>query len=252
MLDSDKQAFAQTLATTFAVYGRQTPDSNTMHVWFRLLSQFDLRIVQQAFDHFVATEPKFPPTPAQIREMLGAGRNDGRPTPDEAWAIALASRDEADTIVWTPEIAEAFSVCRPVLDLGDEVGARMAFKGAYDRIIQAARLQNKPVVWQASIGFDPERREQVLRKAEVAGLLPAAQIAALLPPPEPEMTEAQLEVSRRNTAMLKTMLAEAMAERQARNEARRRAEKERLAAMKADAAAKVQAYEESHGLHQLH
>lgn len=248
MWDSDKQPFAQMLVATFAVYGRQAPDSNTMRIWFRLLEQFDLADVQRAFDGYVATEPKFPPTPAQIREMLGAGRNDGRPTPDEAWAIALDSRDEADTIVWTPEIAEAFSICRPVLDLGDEVGARMAFKGAYERIIQAARLQNKPVEWQASIGFDPERREQVLRKAEVAGLLPAAQIAALLPPPEPKMTEDEMEEARRHTAALKAMLAEAMAEGHAKREAKARAERERLAAMKAEAAAKAQAYEETHGL----
>lgn len=248
MLDADRKPFAQMLATTFTVYGRPVPDSNAMHVWFRLLQEFDLHVVQLAFDHYVATEPKFPPTPAQIRESLGAGKGDSRPGADEAWAIALTSRDEAETVVWTPEIAEAFGVCRPVLDMGDEVGARMAFKGAYERIIQAARLQNKPVEWQASIGFDPERREQVLRKAEVAGLLPAAQIAALLPPPEPEMTEDEMEEARRHTAALKAMLADAMAQGHARREAKARAERERLAAMKAEAAAKAQAYEETHGL----
>src|SRR5690606_32724284 len=110
------------LTTTFTVYSRPAPDSNAMRVWFRLLEQFPLEMVQRAFDHFVATEPKFPPTPAAIRDLLGANA-DNRPGVDEAWAIALTSRDEAETIVWTAETAEAFAACRPVLDMGDEVGA---------------------------------------------------------------------------------------------------------------------------------
>lgn len=252
MLDADRKPFAQMLATTFTVYGRPVPDSNAMHVWFRLLQEFDLHVVQLAFDHYVATEPKFPPTPAQIRESLGAGKGDSRPGADEAWAIALTSRDEAETVVWTPEIAEAFGVCRPVLDMGDEVGARMAFKDAYNRVIQAARLRNAPVQWVASIGFDADRREEVLRKAETAGLLPAPQVAALLPPPAGEMTPGQAEIARANTAKLKAMLADALAAKQAQAEARAQAERDRQAALKAESAAKVHAYEEAHGLRQLH
>ena len=232
MLDSDKSAFAQMLTTTFTVYSRPAPDSNAMRVWFRLLEQFPLEMVQRAFDHFVATEPKFPPTPAAIRDLLGANA-DNRPGVDEAWAIALTSRDEAETIVWTTETAEAFAACRPVLDMGDEVGARMAFKDAYGRITGAAKQRGEPVRWVASVGFDKARREAVLRKAESAGLLPAPQVAALLPPPEPEMTPEQLEIARANTAKLKAMLAGVTASRQERHEAANERERLRLAARKA-------------------
>ena len=37
---------------------------------------------------------------------------DGRPGADEAWAIALGALDEADTVVWTDEMAEAFAIAR--------------------------------------------------------------------------------------------------------------------------------------------
>src|SRR5690606_24015000 len=131
-----------------------------------------------------------------------------------------------ETIVWTAETAEAFAACRPVLDMGDEVGARMAFKDAYGRICGTAKQRGEPVRWIASIGFDKARREAVLRKAESAGLLPAPQVAALLPPPEPEMSAGEIEVARANTAKLKEMLAGVTASRQQRHEQAMQAERE--------------------------
>ena len=231
MLDSDKKAFADMLAGAFGACARPAPDRHAMGVWFRLLIQFDLGIVQQALDHHVATS-KFPPTPAEIRTLLGANA-DNRPGVDEAWAIALTSRDEAETIVWTTETAEAFAACRPVLDMGDEVGARMAFKDAYGRICGIAKQRGEPVRWVASVGFDKARREAVLRKAESAGLLPAPQVAALLPPPEPELTAEQMEIARANTAKLKEMLGSVTASRQERHEQANERERLRLAARKA-------------------
>jgi|GEM_PF-4860721 len=54
--------------------------------------------------------------------------NDGdcRRSAEEVWGIVLASRDESGAVVWTAECTEALSICRPILDLGDEAGARMA------------------------------------------------------------------------------------------------------------------------------
>lgn len=239
MRSADLQAFTDLLAGVFDAYGRQAPMPETQAIWWRLLEGFDLSAVTAAFTRYVATEPKFPPTPAQIRETLGAGRGDGRPGADEAWAIALASRDEADTVVWTPEIAEAFGVCRTVLGMGDEVGARMAFKGAYERIVNAARLRNEPAQWVASIGFDPDRREKALRQAETAGLLAAPQVAALLPPPEPAMTPEQTEQARANLAKLKAMLAGIGEARGQDRAARVEASKAALAARKAEIDAQV-------------
>lgn len=249
MLETDKKPFAEMLATTFTVYGRQAPDSNAMRVWFRLLAQFDLQAVQRAFDHYVATEPKFPPTPAGIRDLLGANQ-DHRLSADEAWALALTSIDEAETVVWTNEIAEAFGACRAVLDAGDKIGARMAFRDAYTRITDAAKQRGERPEWLASLGFDPDRREQVLRQATESGLLPAQQVAALLPPPETAMTPEQEAEARSNTARLKAMLEASMSKpagpSQAEVEARETAQR------KAEVAAKVKAYEAAHGSSTVH
>ena len=56
----------------------------------------------------------------------------GRPAANEAWAAALEALDEAKTVVWTDEMAQAWGVARPIAAAGDLVGARMAFIGAYE------------------------------------------------------------------------------------------------------------------------
>ena len=49
---------------------------------------------------------------------------DGRPEPNEAWAIALQSFDEAETVLMTPEIQQAAVVAAPLMKgRGDRVGA---------------------------------------------------------------------------------------------------------------------------------
>ena len=50
--------------------------------------------------------------------------------------IALLSSDESDTVVMTDEIQLALGAARPVLDLGDKVGARMAFISAPSKLSQ--------------------------------------------------------------------------------------------------------------------
>ncbi|GAB2889477.1 hypothetical protein GCM10027202_17590 [Microvirgula curvata] len=116
---------------------------------------------------------------AVVERLNGA---DGRPGADEAWAIAIRSQPEAETVVWTNEIAEAFAVCRPVLDLGDEIGARMAFRDAYNRIIAAARAGGEAARWSASLGWDKDLRQVALESAARTGRLAQSTVAALMPP----------------------------------------------------------------------
>jgi hypothetical protein len=55
------------------------------------------------------------------------------------------------------------------MDMGDEVGARMAFKSAYDRLVAKAKETNTPVNWTASLGFDQERRVLAIEQAQRLG-----------------------------------------------------------------------------------
>lgn len=90
---------------------------------------------------------------------------DGRPGKDEAWAIAMTTNDEFETVVLTDEIQLALAAAKPVLDAGDKVGARMAFISAYERFVGQAREEAKPVNWRVSVGFDANRRIQAVARA---------------------------------------------------------------------------------------
>ncbi|SFX17092.1 hypothetical protein SAMN03159390_00612 [Pseudomonas sp. NFACC49-2] len=91
--------------------------------------------------------------------------SDGRPGKDEAWAIAMTTNDEFETVVLTDEIQLALAAAKPVLDAGDKIGARMAFISAYERFVGQAREDAKPVHWHVSVGFDASRRIQAVTKA---------------------------------------------------------------------------------------
>ena len=113
---------------------------------------------------------KFCPKPAHLIEQIAlAQKMDGRPGAEEAWALSLAAKDEAETVVWTRECAQAWALCKPVMDLGDDVGARMAFREAYTRLVAEARARREPVAWEVSEGFDPERRRVAVCAAVDAG-----------------------------------------------------------------------------------
>ncbi|MBF6029650.1 hypothetical protein ICY20_18025 [Pseudomonas sp. P115] len=91
--------------------------------------------------------------------------SDGRPGKDEAWAIAMTTNDEFETVVLTDEIQLALAAAKPVLDAGDKIGARMAFISAYERFVGQARQDTKQVNWHVSVGFDASRRIQAVTKA---------------------------------------------------------------------------------------
>lgn len=183
MRNSDFDEFAAALdsACTLLSKGGYRPNGASTALFFKLLSRYDLREVLAGLEAHCLDEQrgKFPPVPADILAQIErASAGDGRPEDAEAWATALRASDEAATVAWTAETAEAWGICKPVLDAGDEVGARMAFKAAYNRLLCAARDRREPAQWSASIGHDEARRDDALRLAVDAGRLPVAYLPA--------------------------------------------------------------------------
>lgn len=116
---------------------------------------------------------------AIIERVQGA---DGRPGSDEAWAIAICAHDEQETVVWTREIASAFYVAAsPLLEIGDKVAARMAFREAYDRAVDQARQSGVAPEWTATLGTCPVRRKEAIERSVERRLLTADRAKALLP-----------------------------------------------------------------------
>lgn len=184
MRDTDFPAFAAMLDDVAGLKREvYTPSQKTM--FFRALGEYSIDQVRAGLDAHVK-HPKngrFLPMPADvIGQVLEMSADDGRPGAEEAWATAMRSTDESDTIVWTAETAEAFGIARPVLLAGDEVGARMAFKEAYGRLVEDARKGRRGPAWTASEGFDPELRARALTAAVGRGVLPASSVPQLPAP----------------------------------------------------------------------
>lgn len=189
MRESDFADFSAMLDAVCSLLSRgaYTPNPTNTALFFRALARHDIAAVRAGFDAHVADPQRgrFVPVPADILGQIdGAAADDGRPGAEEAWAAVVRGSDESQTVVWTDEMARAWGVARSVLDAGDEVGARMAFKEAYSRMTAEARRERRPAAWTASLGFDLQQREAVIAQASAAGLLPAPDLP-MLPAPEP-------------------------------------------------------------------
>lgn len=114
------------------------------------------------------------PTTADILARI----DDGRPGAEEAWA--MIPQDESTSVVWSDEMAEAYGVCRGLLD-DDPIAARMAFKESYTRIVSDARAAKRAPKWTPSLGHDPRGREVAIEVAVAKGRLSAAHALDLLP-----------------------------------------------------------------------
>ncbi len=109
----------------------------------------------------------------------------GWPGPEEAWGIAVRASDESETVVWTQEIAEAWGVAREIFAAGDRIGARMAFREAYQRLVERARMSGAQPEWTVSLGDDKARQADAIRDAAAAGLISHDRAQRLLPTQEP-------------------------------------------------------------------
>ena len=239
MKPEDRNEFAQVVRATFDNYGRPAPLPETLKVWWAMFESFGIQQFRMACLTHMRQEPKFPPSSGQLLALMGH-REPGRLGCEEAWARAVKACDETETVVMNDEIAEAWGIAKPIMDLGDEVGARMAFKEAYERITANA---TGPAKWWPSIGSDPHKRDAALAEAKRAGLLSAPAVAALLPPPAPTPGKTNPEGIKRLKAEMERLRLKSIAEAEER-EAERQLARDMEEAKKRQIAAQVSAYQE--------
>lgn len=186
MVKDDFPNFCQMLDDCYSLLtkGSNTPSSSAKAMFFRSLAGFSLEAVRAGFDAHMKDPQRgrFAPMPADIiAQIEGLVADDGRPGAEEAWAMASKAQDESETLVWTEEMAHAWQVCSSVMGMGDEIGARMAFKESYNRLVGAARDQRVPVKWSASLGHDVSKRTDALVIAESRGLIAQDDVLRLAP-----------------------------------------------------------------------
>ncbi|WP_374568752.1 hypothetical protein [Ideonella sp.] len=174
--------------------GAYTPSGEDLKRWFRILSRYSLAAVRYGLDQHMQdpVNGRFAPSPADVVAKIEARMaEDGRPSVEEAWARSLLALDEQQTVVWSDEMAEAFAIARPLLVQGDKVGARMAFREVYARLVERGRANRELPQWLVSEGHDPELRAVAIQAAVDAGCLalPQAQPYLALPAPRGDASE---------------------------------------------------------------
>lgn len=177
MLSSDQQAeLAMAIVATAEVLG-QLMSSNAAEMIAQDLAEHPPELIVNALRACRRELTGRLTLAAILQRVHGA---DGRPEPNEAWAIAMQSMDEAETVLMTPEIQKAAAAAAPIYQAGDKVGARMAFISAYERFTGAARQEAQPVNWSLSLGYDQASRTRAIQEARVLGRLPAPAATLLL------------------------------------------------------------------------
>lgn len=196
MRDADFHQFVELLDGCYALLGREKAlNGPAKALFFRALGVHSIEAVRAGFDAHVKDPQRgrFPPTPADvIAQIEGLVADDGRPGAEEAWAMCSNADDESETVVWSAEMSQAYSVASSLMQAGDHIGARMAFKEAYSRLVDAARRERKPVAWSVSLGHDASKRQAALMAAETRGLLAAGDALRLAPPVSDMHTTATL------------------------------------------------------------
>ncbi len=104
---------------------------------------------------------------------------DGHPGVEEAWA--LMPMDETQTVVWTPQMSNAFAQAKPLLDSGDRIAARMVFKEQYTKALTLARDKKIMAKFTPSLGSDRSHQESILRAAVEYGRLTVDHVKGLVP-----------------------------------------------------------------------
>ena len=253
MRDDDYDEFSSMLDDVAALLPPSSPLTATGRaMFFRALAPLALPQVRAGLDAHVRDPQRgrFFPRPADVIAQVP----DDRLGADEAWALAVKSRDERASVVWTDEIAEAWGIARSVLELGDEIGARVAFRDAYSRIIAAARTNGSSPQWFASLGHDPEGRAQAL--IEEGRVLKTGFV--LLDPPKRGgdpllelMSSSRMPAGvRENLMAIRDRLAKGVANRESCEDAPSLdfLEKQRTIALKASSAKQVADYMQERGL----
>ena len=153
---------------------------------------------------------QWPPTIPEFRSWCEPKTDDWLGS-HEAWAIAEKSigfDGQELTVIWTEQMAQAFSRCEELIKTGDKyqrAEAKKIFCDAYDRLVIQAKDQGLKPIYVTSLGTDKDQAIAAIKQAEVDGFLPAPEAALQL---EHKQTKAEIQS---DSLKYKTIAQEALA-----------------------------------------
>ena len=113
----------------------------------------------------------FCPSLPEFRSWCRPVEKDNWLTVEQAWSIAIDSMDDAKTVIWCDEIAQALTAVESLLDMGDKFSAARAFKDHYAGLVERAKAEFRSPKMYASLGDDKEHRIIAVEHAQQTGML---------------------------------------------------------------------------------
>lgn len=165
-----REEFAKSLALLKAEYSDMKPiDGERREMWWATLSGYPDGSMLSAVTRHIQTS-SFKPQLNDILKGCDALTDGGWLGVEEAWA--LMPKHESESAMLTDEIAQAIAVATPLIEQGDRVAARMAFKDAYTRLVERAKLEGRQPRYFPSYGTDKHGAVAMLAKAVQVGQIP--------------------------------------------------------------------------------
>lgn len=173
-----RNEISQAVALLTAEYDIPAFDEARLSMWFYKLSNYPKGTVLKSAHHFIATS-KFKPQLSEIIHGCEVQMPDCWLGSDEAWAKMPQS--ESESSMMTNEISQAMSYATPLIEQGESNAARMAFRDAYNRLVERAKLEGRKPAYFLSSGSDRGGRESVLCDAVKDGLISVESAIKILP-----------------------------------------------------------------------
>ena len=130
-------------------------------------------------------QEQWPPTIPEFRSWCEPKTDDWLGS-HEAWVIAEKSigfDGQELTVIWTEQMAQAFSRCEELIKTGDKyqrAEAKKIFCDAYDRLATQAKDKGLKPIYVTSLGIDRDQAITAIQQAEVDGFLTQPDATALL------------------------------------------------------------------------
>lgn len=190
MQTNDFKAFGEILDATYDMIGvgaAKVISPTAKAMFFADLQHYDLEMVRCALAaHRQDPERgRFTPKTADVVYQIERRMPSMWLSADEAWA--RMPKSEADSAMLTDEIAEAMAAATALLGMGDKVAARMAFKGAYDRLVEQAKINGRRPVYFPSFGSESSQRPTMLAEAVRKGQITLDRAIEVLPEAAPDI-----------------------------------------------------------------
>jgi hypothetical protein len=180
-----RQELSEAIALLNAEYDDMQPvDGPRLEMWWEALRHFPVGTVKASAARHLKTS-HFKPHLADIVRGCEAQIEGQWLGADEAWS--LMPKSESDSAMLTDEIAQAMAAASTLLEDGDKVAARMAFKDAYNRLVEKAKVEGRAPRYFPSFGGDPLGRVTMLGNAVQKGQITLDAATAALPEYGPDI-----------------------------------------------------------------